>query len=71
MLVHQHDVLTDLTQYTTAASDRSAREGGVCKARADLSWRSHPVTEDFGVQASKQHQANDPVCVAQSAAPQQ
>jgi len=40
-------------------------------ARAHLAWCSHPVPEDLGVQPRKEHQAYDPVCVAQGAAPQQ
>ena len=42
---------------------------GAC--RAHLAWCSHPVPEDLGVQPRKEHQAYDPVCVAQGAAPQQ
>ena len=40
-------------------------------ASAHLARCSHPVPEDLGVQPRKEHQAYDPVCVAQGAAPQQ
>ena len=38
---------------------------------ANLSGGPHSVAEDLGIKAGKEHQADDPVGVAQSATPQQ
>lgn len=60
--------------YPSRAVPLCCQTAAICQqehARAHLAWCSHPVAEDLGVQPRKEHQAYDPVCVAQGAAPQQ